>query len=257
MPTKLEHIHASAQLRGLVPNQIATVVSAQMTTPDALTVYYTLPNDQIQSAVLFRKSEAALEIVSAEQAQDLDADGSLLRLVSEAYRIQLAHLFDPRLAVHISLVEPLPHQITAVYGEMLARQPLRYLLADDPGAGKTIMAGLLIKELLVRGDVRRCLICTPGSLAEQWQDELWSKFRLEFDILTRETVEASRTGNPYNEHNLAIIWLDQVSRSDELIEKLKAAEEWDLIVCDEAHKMAAYIRSAISFMRLKTTCTKP
>ncbi len=240
MPTKLEHIHASTQLRGLVPNQIATVVSAQMTTPDALTVYYTLPNGQIQSAVLFRKSETALEIVSAEQAWDLDADGSLLRLVSEAYRIRLAHLFDPRLAVHISLVEPLPHQITAVYGEMLARQPLRYLLADDPGAGKTIMAGLLIKELLVRGDVRRCLICAPGSLAEQWQDELWTKFGLEFDILTRETVEASRTGNPYNEHNLAIIRLDQVSRSDELVEKLKAAEEWDLIVCDEAHKMAAY-----------------
>ena len=76
-----------------------------------------------------------------------DGDGALFRLVSEAHRIRLAHLFDPLLAVHTSLVEPLPHQITAVYGEMLPRQPLRFLLADDPGAGKTIMAGLLIKEL--------------------------------------------------------------------------------------------------------------
>ncbi len=76
----------------------------------------------------------------------LDADAGHLRLVAEAYRIRLAHLFDPVLAVHTSLVEPLPHQITAVYGEMLTRAPLRFLLADDPGAGKTIMAGLLIKN---------------------------------------------------------------------------------------------------------------
>ena len=89
----------------------------------------------------------------------------MLRLASEAYRIKLAHLFDPYLAVHTSMVEPLPHQITAVYGEMLTRQPLRYLLADDPGAGKTIMTGLLIKELLIRGDLKRCLIVTPGNLS--------------------------------------------------------------------------------------------
>ena len=75
----------------------------------------------------------------------------------------MAYLFDPLLAVHTSLVEPLPHQITAVYEEMLTRQPLRFLLADDPGAGKTIMAGLLIRELLARGDLHRCLICAPGA----------------------------------------------------------------------------------------------
>jgi superfamily II DNA or RNA helicase len=88
--------------------------------------------------------------------------------VSEAHRIRLAHLFDPVLAVHTSLVDPLPHQITAVYEAMLPRQPLRFLLADDPGAGKTIMAGLFIKELIARGDLWRCLIVCPGSLAEQW-----------------------------------------------------------------------------------------
>ena len=112
-----------------------------------------------------------------------DADGGLLRLASEAYRIRLAYLFDPYLAVTASQIEALPHQITAVYGEMLPRQPLRFLLADDPGAGKTIMAGLLIKELLIRGDLERCLIVAPGSLVEQWQEEMAEKFGLAFDIL--------------------------------------------------------------------------
>ena len=164
------------------------------------------------------------------------ADGQLLRLVSEAYRISLAHLFDPLLAVHTSLIDPLPHQITAVYDEMLTRQPLRFLLADDPGAGKTIMAGLLIRELMARGDVRRCLICAPGSLTEQWQRELLTKFQLKFTILTRDLMDASP--NPFAEHDCIIARLDQVSRSQALQARLEETD-WDLIVCDEAHKMSA------------------
>ena len=113
-----------------------------------------------------------MELVEAGRPWSFDGDGALFRLVSEAQRILLAHLFDPVLAVHTSLVEPLPHQVTAVYEAMLPRQPLRFLLADDPGAGKTIMAGLFIKELIARGDLKRCLVVCPGSLAEQWQDEL-------------------------------------------------------------------------------------
>src|SRR3989454_11012952 len=118
----------------------------------------------------------------------------MLRLVPEAQRIRLAYLFDPLLAIHTSLVEPLPHQITGVYGEMLTRQPLRFLLADDPGAGKTIMAGLLIKELLTRGDLHRCLIVCPGSLVEQWQDELLRRFGIHFKILTNAALEEDRRG---------------------------------------------------------------
>src|SRR5438477_616218 len=98
------------------------------------------------------------------------------RSPAEAQHIHLAHLFDPVLAVHTSLVDPLPHQITAVYESMLSRQPLRFLLADDPGAGKTIMAGLLMKELIASGDLQRCLVVCPGSPAEQWQDELGRRF---------------------------------------------------------------------------------
>ena len=168
------------------------------------------------------------------------ADGRLFRLAAEAERIRLAPLFDPYVAVHASRIEPLPHQITAVYGEMLPRQPLRFLLADDPGAGKTIMAGLLIRELMLRGDLERCLVVAPGSLVEQWQDELESKFGLAFDLLTRERIEAAGAGgNPFTESSHLIARLDMLSRSEDLRRRLEAAKEWDLVVCDEAHRMAA------------------
>jgi SNF2 family DNA or RNA helicase len=103
------------------------------------------------------------------------------------------------------MVDPLPHQITAVYGEMLPRQPLRFLLADDPGAGKTIMAGLLIKELLIRGDLHRCMIVCPGNLSEQWQDELYQRFQLDFKILTNDALESARTGKVQADGRLRFI----------------------------------------------------
>ena len=121
---------------------------------------------------------------------------------------------------------------------MLPRQPLRFLLADDPGAGKTIMAGLFIKELVIRADVKRCLIVCPGNLAEQWQDELYEKFQLNFEILTNDKINASRTGNWFNEENLVIARLDKLSRDEELQQKLTVTE-WDFIIVDEAHKMSA------------------
>lgn len=170
-----------------------------------------------------------------------DADPALFRLVTEAQRIRLAHLFDPLLAVHTSLVEPLPHQITAVYHELLTRQPLRFILADDPGAGKTIMTGLFIRELMARGDLQRCLIVAPGSLVEQWQDELESKFHLRFAILTSDQLEASGGARWFEEHPLAIARLDKLSRDEWLQEGLRHVTPWDLIVVDEAHKMSATV----------------
>jgi superfamily II DNA or RNA helicase len=145
-----------------------------------------------------------------------------------------------RKACASSVVEPLPHQITAVYESMLPRQPLRFLLADDPGAGKTIMAGLFIKELIARGDLQRCLIVCPGSLAEQWQDELYRRFHLPFEILTNDKLEAARTGNWFLETNLVIARLDKLSRNEDVQHKLQAPDcRWDLVVCDEAHKLSA------------------
>ncbi len=123
---------------------------------------------------------------------------------------------------------------------MLLRQPLRFLLADDPGAGKTIMAGLLIKELIARGDLQPCLIVCPGSLAEQWQDELNRRFHLPFEILANDKLEASRTGNGFIETNPVIARLDKLSRNEDVQQMLQAPDcRWDLVVCDEAHKMSA------------------
>lgn len=234
----LEYLQRGLMVRGIIPGQIVTLIDVEWNGSNAVTVVYRQGNGKIGDRLLYRENEPELAIVQAERLWAFDGDGALLRLVSEAYRIHLAHLFDPMLAVHTSLIEPLPHQITAVYDEMLTRQPLRFLLADDPGSGKTVMAGLLIRELIVRGDVRRCLICAPGSLTEQWQDELWSKFQLDFTIMSREMAETSRSGNPFAENDLIIIRLDQLSRSDELQARLKQTD-WDLVVCDEAHKMSA------------------
>ena len=133
---------------------------------EALTLIYRPPSGRIAEEILYRRDEARLEVVEQGRPWSFDGDGSDYRLVCEANRIRLAHLFDPVLAVHTSLVDALPHQIMAVYEAMLPRQPLRFLLADDPGAGKTIMAGLLIKELIARGDLERCLVVCPGSLVE-------------------------------------------------------------------------------------------
>jgi len=238
MPSRLEALRKGVQVKGVVPHQLVTIADVEWSGTDAVTVIYVRADGKTDRDLLYRTDELRLEVIENQRLWAFDAHGSLIRLVSEAYRIHLAYLFDPLLAVHLSLIEPLPHQITAVYDEMLTRHPLRFLLADDPGAGKTIMAGLLIRELIVRGDVRRCLICAPGSLVEQWQDELGAKFQLEFTIMTRDLLEASRTGNPFAEHDLIIIRLDQLTRGDDLQARL-AQTDWDLIVCDEAHKMSA------------------
>jgi SNF2 family DNA or RNA helicase len=233
-----EDIKAGARLRGLDAAGVAEIVQVTRFGPDALNLVFRV-SGRVGERLVYRGEEAGFEFLEAGRAYAFDADGALLRLASEAFRLRLAHLFDPYLAVSASQIEALPHQITAVYGEMLTRQPLRFLLADDPGAGKTIMAGLLIKELMIRGDLERCLIVAPGSLVEQWQEELAEKFGLSFDLLSRDQIENSVTGNPFVERNRLILRLDMAARSDELKAKLAAAPEWDLVICDEAHRMAA------------------
>src|SRR4051794_9577270 len=237
---RLEDLQPEATLRGILPDATVTVVNVQWHGSDALTLVYRSPDGRVANQLLYRHDEPRLEVVEQGRPWSFDGDGALFRLVSEANRIRLAHLFDPVLAVHTSLVDPLPHQITAVYEAMLPRQPLRFLLADDPGAGKTIMAGLFIKELIARGDLQRCLIVCPGMLAEQWQDELHRRFHLPFEILTNDKLEAARTGNWFLENDLVIARLDKLSRDENVQQKLSAPDcRFDLAVCDEAHKLSA------------------
>ena len=236
----LEDLQPRSSVRGVHPEELVTVVSVQWFGSEALELTYKTAAGTVANQLLYRQDEPRLEIVADGQPWRFDGDGSLFRLVSEAQRIRLAHLFDPVLAVHTSVVEPLPHQITAVYEAMLPRQPLRFLLADDPGAGKTIMAGLLIKELIARGDLERCLIVCPGSLAEQWQEELHRRFNLAFEILTNDKLEAAHTRNWFLETNRVIARLDKLSRDEEVQQKLQAPDAgWDLVVFDEAHKLSA------------------
>ena len=238
--SKLEDLKPDSAVRGVLPDSSVTVVNVQWHGTDVVTLTYRTPTGQLGEEVLFRDSESRIDVLEQGRPWSFDGDGRLFRLVSEANRIKLAHLFDPLLAVHTSEVEPLPHQITAVYEAMIERQPLRFLLADDPGAGKTIMAGLLIKELIARGDLQRCLVVCPGILVEQWQDELYRRFGLPFEILTNDKLEASLTGNWFMEHDLVIARLDKLARDENTLAKLGAPDcRWDLIVCDEAHKMSA------------------
>ena len=237
--TDLNDIRKGVRLQGVIPNRPVEVVTADLIGDQVLNLVYRNPDGGLAEIAIDRDDLSRLSIEARNRTWAFDGDAARLRLVAEAERIALAHHFDPYLAVHTSLIDPLPHQISAVYGEMLSRQPLRFLLADDPGAGKTIMAGLLIKELIARGDLERCLIVAPGSLVEQWQDELGEKFGLEFEILTREGIESSRSGNPLDDRNRWIARLDMLARNDDLQAKLDQAGEWDLIVCDEAHRMSA------------------
>lgn len=235
---KLEELTKDAQVAGLVPDQIVKLINVEEIGPNARLVAYRNEQGKLDEQTIFRSDEHRLSIATAGRAWAFDADPASFKLALEAYRISLAHLFDPLMAVHTSNVEPLPHQISAVYEAMLPRQPLRFVLADDPGAGKTVMAGLLIREMTLRADAKRVLIVSPGSLSEQWQDELREKFGLEFELFSREKQEQCHSRNYFAEQDRLIARLDQLSRNDDY-QQLLLQTEWDLIVIDEAHKLSA------------------
>lgn len=237
---KLEQLTVGAIVSGISDTGTVQIIAVKWYGDSVLEVTFKDRMGNLANQLLYRDDEVTLDVVSDNLPWSFDGDAAQFKLISEAYRINLAHLFDPYLAVHTSSIEPLPHQISAVYEEMLHRMPLRFILADDPGAGKTIMTGLLMKELMVRGDLKRCLIISPGSLSEQWQDELFSKFNLRFEILTNDRIESAVSGNIFTEINYCIVRLDKLARNEVLREKLKITD-WDLIVVDEAHKMSATV----------------
>lgn len=234
---KLEDLKKDASIKGIEDGEIVTILSADMVGESAVTVIYKNSKGALAEQMLFRSDESRLALAKANRPWAFDASGQDFKLGMEAYRISQSALFDPMMAVHTSNVEPLPHQISAVYESMLPKQPLRYVLADDPGAGKTIMAGLLIRELLMRADARRILIVAPGSLTEQWQDEMLEKFGTQFEIFSKEKQEQCASGNFFDDADLLICRVDQLSRSEDYQEKLKNTD-WDLIIVDEAHKLS-------------------
>ena len=177
---------------------------------------------------------------------EFSGDAASFRLAVEAWRIRLAHEFDPHFAVSVSQIDPLPHQLEAVYHYILPRPRARFLLADDPGAGKTIMAGLLLKELKIRGLVDRTLIVTPANLTDQWRREMKERFAEVFQVVRGGTLEDLYGRNVWVDTAQCITSMDfaKPSRRPERQHVFEALKEghWDLIIADEAHKMAAYQR---------------
>jgi SNF2 family DNA or RNA helicase len=173
------------------------------------------------------------------EREPFDGDPARFRLGVEAARLGLAYEYDPYFSLSISRVDPLPHQLEAVYDYFMRLPRIRFLLADDPGAGKTIMAGLLLKELKIRGLVKRTLIVAPANLCFQWQRELKEKFREPFEIIRSDVLRANYGQNPWQEKNQVITSISWVSHIEDAKESLLRSR-WDLVIVDEAHKMAAY-----------------
>jgi superfamily II DNA or RNA helicase len=195
-----------------------------------------LRTERTYDPILSLEQVAALD-VSPEQPP-FDGDATRFRLGVEALRLGLAYEHDPYFALSIARVDPLPHQLEAVYDYFLKQPRIRFLLADDPGAGKTIMAGLLIKELKIRGLVKRVLIVTPANLTFQWQREMKDKFREQFEVIRSDVLRANYGSNPWQERDQVITSVSWVSTIDDAKDSLLRSH-WDLVIVDEAHKMSA------------------
>ena len=196
-----------------------------------------LNTGKLHDPILFSEQLAALE--TTPENEPFDGDAGNFRLGVEAMRLALAHEYDPYFTLSIARVDPLPHQLEAVYDYFLKLPRIRFLLADDPGAGKTIMAGLLIKELKIRGLIKRILIVSPANLTFQWQREMQDKFKEHFEVLRSDILRANYGSNPWQEKNQIVTSMPWVSIIEDAKESLLRSH-WDLVIVDEAHKMSAY-----------------
>ena len=196
------------------------------------TIYSKTHIDQLIS------KEELVNVKIKEATLDFSAKGSEAFLSIEAVRYRFASLFDPLLAMNTSKIDPLPFQIDAVYGYVLKLPVIRFLIADDPGAGKTIMAGLIIKELKLRGLLSRVLIVVPGHLKDQWRRELKERFQEHFTLIDRNTFDAHYGENPWLRESHVITSIDFAKR-DDILPSLSSVE-WDLVIVDESHKLSAY-----------------
>ncbi|RJX26495.1 MAG: DUF3883 domain-containing protein [Dethiobacter sp.] len=196
-----------------------------------------LNTGQVHETILSPEQLAILK--ATPEKEPFDGDALRFRLGVEAMRLGLAFEYDPYFSLSIARVDPLPHQLEAVYDYFLKIPRIRFLLADDPGAGKTIMAGLLIKELKIRGLIKRTIIVTPANLSFQWQREMKDKFRENFEVIRGDVLRTNYGTNPWQEKNQVITSISWVSRIEDANESLMRSH-WDLVIVDEAHKMSAY-----------------
>ena len=218
------------------------LVEAVRSLGDAFALQVRTDNGTIEETILTREEAEALlrEISTTPRPSTLWAPAEELRLLIESHRIQLAYTHDPHFAVSLSGIRSLPHQIEAVYGKMLPQARLRFLLADDPGAGKTVMTGLLIKELKLRSAIERILIIVPAALTIQWQDELLRFFN-EFFIIINAENDKQQLGNLWLRESQVITSMDYAKQ--EGVRERVWTSRWDLVVVDEAHKCSAYTKT--------------
>jgi superfamily II DNA or RNA helicase len=235
--TNMEALKPGSVVRGAIfPEPVKVIASVPM--GDSLKLICEgLETGRVHQPVLHPEQIDALEI--SPDSKPYDGDPLRFRLGIEAMRLGLAYEYDPYFSLSIARVDPLPHQLEAVYDYFLKLPRIRFLLADDPGAGKTIMAGLLIKELKVRGLIRRILIVTPANLSFQWQRELKDKFREDFTVVRSDVLRANYGANPWQDMNQVITSVSWVSRIEDAKDSLMRSH-WDLVIVDEAHKMSAY-----------------
>lgn len=234
----LDQLKPNVIVRGpIFPEPVQVIVAIPMGDSSVKLVGKGLNSNLVHEPILSPEQLAQLE--ATPEKEPFDGDPSRFRIGVEAFRLGLAYEYDPYFSLSIARVDPLPHQLEAVYDYFLSMPRIRFLLADDPGAGKTIMAGLLLKELKIRGLVKRTLIITPASLSFQWQREMKEKFREQFEVIRSDVLRANYGMNPWQERNQVVTSISWVSRIEDAKDSLLRSR-WDLIIVDEAHKMAAY-----------------
>ena len=223
-------------LTGVIFNEPMRVVTTRRSGPEGVIAGLVGQNSgQFREVTLTKEDINSLTTIAAKASYDGDAE--LLRLAVQAYSLGIAHEFDPYFGLSISRVDPLPHQLEAVYEYFMKLPTVRFLLADDAGAGKTIMAGLLIRELKLRGLADRILVVCPANLTFQWQRELLEKFDQQFFVMRGGDVHNQFGMNQWLDHNQIVTSLDLAKR-DDILPSLEQAP-WDLVIVDEAHRMSA------------------
>lgn len=224
-------------VKNLSPTEPVTINQVQPLGKKFSVKFTGVNTNRTDSKVITSEEFERLDVLTQEGSFNFKGDPTRFSLFAEAERINTAYQFDPLFAVNCSIVDPLPHQVEAVYKFLLPQPKIRFLLADDTGAGKTIMTGLLIKELLMRGLIERVLIVTPGGLTKQWQeDEMGIKFNLPFTLVNRPRFSSDPT--VFQKENFIVTSIDFISREDVL--NVASDSHWDLIVFDESHKLSAY-----------------